>query len=202
MSTPRLILVTICVGVTVLVALVVIDPFSSGGGAASSGTAHDSFSEELTVQEAMAFDEFELFWLGEEFMGHRLRGIVHRESDLGFTQLNFSEVDSVTFLYGDCTLSPGPERRCTLPVSLHVDAYCTKPPHLLLGPYATANGSLDAKEDPFGRSYRIWTEDAFVSVSSTRDGPAIETVVEAVRSMDPAGRQPGEEFRPITVPSC
>ncbi len=88
MSTPRLILVAICVGVTALVALVVIDPFSSGGGSASDGTADDAFSEELTVEDAMAFDEFELFWLGEEFMGHRLRGIAHGESELRPTPLN------------------------------------------------------------------------------------------------------------------
>jgi hypothetical protein len=208
MRTFGLILVTMCVGVTALVALIVIDPFSSGGSAAPNQTeaADEGLGEELTVEDAMAFDEFELFWLGEEFMGHRLRGIVHQEYDLGFTPLKSpypTEVDSVTFLYGDCTPTPGPESSCTLPIAVHVDAYCTKPPHLLLGPYATADGSLEPKEVSFGsRSSGLWTEDVFISVNVSPDAPSLATVVDALRSMDPDGRQPGEDFRPITVPGC
>jgi len=145
----------------------------------------------------MAFDEFELFWLGEEFMGHSLRGITRSVYELPPPNPAVTRTDSVTFGYGDCTPNPAAEGSCTLPVTIHVDAYCTRPPDVLLGPYAYADGSWDAKESSSGNTYSIWTEDVHISVSAGGEGPSADTVVEGLRAMDPSGRQPGEEFDPI-----
>jgi hypothetical protein len=145
----------------------------------------------------MAFEEFELFWLGEEFMGHSLRGITRSVYELPPPNPPTTRTDSVTFAYGDCTPNPAADGSCTLPITIHINAYCTRPPDVLLGPHIYDDGSWDAIEVSLGSGYSIWTSDVHIDIQVDGDGPSPREVAAELRSLDPSGRQPGEPFGPI-----
>lgn len=150
----------------------------------------------ISVEEAMAFDEFELFWLGEEFMDQRLRGVDRTKHDPPPPEPDTVRTDRVSFYYGDCTPDPNAEGSCSVPITIHVDAFCTRRPDVLLGPHALDDG-FDAKTAYLGDGISVWTEDVHISVIASGEGPSTETVVDGLRALDASGRQPGEGFDPI-----
>ena len=99
------------------------------------------------IEDAQQFDQFSLFWLGEEFEGLPLTDIVHAKTE-----------KVVFFGYGSCKSSG--EGGCALPLSLTIEP-CNLEPH----------GGGDSFEirgarAAFSRAghLRVWTRDVTVTV--------------------------------------
>ncbi len=176
--------------------------FSSGSTEAASEP--EWVYEELTVEEARAFGDFSLFWLGEEFMGHELRLIAREKYDPPPPAPDFVRTDSVGLGYGHCTPRPNSEGSCTLPISIHIDAYCTKPPELIAPgrnlDQQTIRGAPSASL--FERTLSIWTEDTHVDIQVADPALSVQQVADALRSFDAAGPQGGESLASVSVSKC
>ena len=99
------------------------------------------------IEDARQFDQFSLFWLGEEFEGMPLRRIVYASSE-----------KVVIFIYGSC--NPRGEGGCALPLSLTIEP-CNLEPH-------GGGGSFEIRgaRAAFSRAghLRVWTRDVTVTV--------------------------------------
>jgi hypothetical protein len=146
----------------------------------------ESYSAAWSVEEARAFDEFELFWLGEEFMGHELQAIIRTKFDAPPPEPDTVRTDSVTFIYGQCALDPAADLSCTAPITLHNDAYCTRSPEEIK-PYASGGErvvrgvpAVSFREDDLS----LWSADVRVDLQLGDPKVTVEAVVGALWTLD------------------
>jgi hypothetical protein len=76
------------------------------------------------AEEARAFQDFPLFWLGDQFEDLVLKAILP-----GYQSGDAERIISVTFIYGDCDNSSG---SCPVPLQVTNELLCTAPPGLEL----------------------------------------------------------------------
>ncbi len=135
-------------------------PASAGGGITPQVAAN--------VEVMRQFNEFEIYWLGEEFQGHSLRSVITTD-DPGVPGL---EVETRNFIvgltYGDCVIPVGASG-CPLPLSIKTQAYCESPPGDLsaiakTGPETEIRG---APAQWTGGSLAMWTGNVFISIAGT-----------------------------------
>ena len=124
-------------------------------------TSPDASDGTWTIEDARAFDEFPLYWLGKIFEGQSLTDITRYEYDgsQGGAQENM-----VSFGYGTCT--PVGDGGCQLPFDIRVDPFCDSPPGLAVterGPAVDVRGALGRR---VGEHFQVWTGDVAVSVFS------------------------------------
>lgn len=102
------------------------------------------------AQQARDFDQFPLYWVGEEFQGYPITDIIRSVS--GPDAL--VPEDSVTFLYGTCT-PPAGEGGCADPLQIVVEPYCFVPPSLVgaSNPIEVRGGAEAFNSD----GWRLWT---------------------------------------------
>jgi hypothetical protein len=110
------------------------------------------------IEDARQFDQFSLFWLGEEFEGLPLTNIVHAKSE-----------KVVIFVYGSC--DPGREGGCAPPISLRIEPCSHEPPGRSLS-LDSAGSPFDIRgaQAAFSRAghLKVWTRDVTVSVYAER----------------------------------
>jgi hypothetical protein len=106
---------------------------------------------------AEGFDEYELYWLGEEFQGLPLSRF-HRiaEPDLGVP------ADYVAFVYGTC------EPPCAAPLTIRIEPYCYNRPSSL-------GDSLTVRGVPSQRvsgALELWTGNVSIRITGKADEAA------------------------------
>ncbi len=121
----------------------------------------DASAGDWTIEDARAFDEFALYWLGETFEGQSLTDVARYEYD---GSQGGAPENMVSFGYGDCT--PVSEGGCPLPFDVRTDPYCDKPPGFAVterGPDVDIRGALGRR---VAEHFQVWTGDVTVSVFS------------------------------------
>ncbi len=108
------------------------------------------------IEDARQFDQFSLFWLGEEFEGLSLTNIVHAKSE-----------KVVIFVYGSC--DPGGEGGCAPPLSLRNEP-CNQEPPGAGGPFEIRGAQAAFSS---AGQLKVWTREVTVSVYAER-GLALE----------------------------
>ncbi len=183
-----------CVAVIVVLA-------AACASSSESDSGSSSFKLELGDSDFEAFpsefDEFAIYWVGEEFGGHSLRKIIRQISlDSGLRDQN-----SVTFLYGTCVIEPEPDGRidggCPPPLQIIVQPYCVVPPELVGNGTRPSGiekirGGADAVGS--GGDIRLWTGDVTVKVYAPLE--LEDEVIDALTSPNGLGVGAGEDMPP------
>ncbi len=181
--------------VAVLVVAGVAVSVSVGGGSPSDGQS--SYLQLTPGDEGFAefpneFVDFAIYWVGEEFAGHKLRHIIRNE----FSGENVLRPENgVSFLYGTCEIVG--EGGCPPPIQIITEPRCFVPPELVgngVRPVGieTVRGDADAIE--VGGGTRLWTGDVTVKVY-TAPG-LMEATIAALTSPNGLGVSAGEDMPP------
>ena len=141
----------------------------------------------MSVEEARAFSEFPLYWLGEVYEGLELTTLLGGKN-------NF------TFLYGKCVVRPAGEGGCPQPFQVYVQPLCdsrpgTAHPMVHAGELFTLRGAL-AQEYTDGH-----LQLGIGSVSVTLFGPTREmmkAMAQALRPVAGRGQAPSEAGAPLS----
>ena len=151
-------------------------------------------TDSVMFQESVAeFQDFPLYWVGLEFQGLPLTGIIRSYG----THLTPPE-DHVILKYGTCTPSPG--AGCGVPLQIRVEPYCNAQRGGGYAPEATEDTVFQvrgASAQYISGGLRLWMGDVTVRVSA---GPEEEelNVAEALvaaNGMGPA--TPDQQFPPL-----
>jgi hypothetical protein len=167
-----------------------------------------AFSAPFTVEDARQFAEFQLLWLGEEFMGHGIHEIIRTKYDPPPPAPDFERGDTVTFVYGYCTPDPGQfpanEATCPAPITIHVSAYCTMPPELITQFSPTSTRSIRGVTSTSfeSRNVNLWTADTHVSITVADPSIAVDDAVAALHSLVPPGPKAGENLQSADANQC
>lgn len=143
-------------------------PGTDPGGAVSQ-------QRHWSIDDARAFTEFPLYWVGEEYEGLRLDVVKRIKSEPAAGEVGVYPQDGVFFIYDDgrCQPTPGPAIEgfdsgwsCTPPLSIRVDRACLYPPGLY-GSEALARlgyrRGATVLEESTG-NLRAWSGDVAISI--------------------------------------
>lgn len=159
-----------------------------GHGGEQPGSALASQTE-WTIEDARAFTEFDLYWLGEDFMGHRLRGIYRTVYNPPPPIPDEVVTDSVSFIYGECIPVEAEERSCAIPLAIHVNNYCTRQLSdivLMSGEEMVLERGVPAKIKSDGGAI-LWTGNAAVDLSITHGSLDTESVIASLERLNGEG---------------
>lgn len=139
-----------------------------------------------TIEDAREFEEFSLYWLGENYDGLPLTAIVGAE-------------DRVAFIYGTCT--PSSDGGCAPPVQIVLQPYCMRPPERLServksGPPVTIRGVSAQPLDMY--QIRVWIGDVTMDLFAEQPLEAAEHL----RGVELGGPLPGEALPQPDGSSC
>ena len=159
-----------------------------------------------SVREATDFQEFSIYWLGEDFGGLPLKQIIRYEyaGDATNTIYPTSE-DFVAFEYGDCQIPPGAEGGCALPLVVEIDPYCDVPPERISdGVTAAGLTTLGGAQVQWFKDghVRVWTGDVSIGIFATDSRIVEEAANHLVRLNGDAQSQPQDDLGPPTVMRC
>ena len=137
------------------------------------------------IEDARQFDQFPLFWLGEEFEGLPLRHISYAKTE-----------KVVIFGYGSCKSSG--DGGCRLPLSVRIEPCSHAPP----GRYLSKPGARAPFEFRGARAQldgagvlRVWTHDVTIAVSAKAG-----LVMEAANALRPVSEGPEGVLKPLGPP--
>ena len=136
------------------------------------------------IEDARQFDQFSLFWLGEEFEGLPLRRIVYASSE-----------KVVIFIYGSC--NPRGEGGCAPPLSVRIEP-CSHAPRgrLLSKDYAGSPYEIRGAQTAFAAGdLRVWTRDVTVTLFAE---PGLAK--EAANALRPVSEGPEGALKPLGPP--
>lgn len=137
-----------------------------------------------SIDDARAFDEFSLYWVGEEYDDLRLTEVIRAKYE-----------NSVAFIYGSCT--PSGEGGCAPPLQIVVRP-CTLEPREPVGagdPF-DVRGAMARNVGGFGDHLRIRTRDVVVTIFS-RPG----TPIEVAQHLRLVGEGPEGAEKPLGPPN-
>ena len=152
-------------------------------------TSGQELSGDLSISDAMEFEEFELYWVGGEIAGLPITHIIHRTSR-----------NSVSFSYGDCE-STTEESGCALPLTVIVEPTCTRREVTPDGIDGGERGEMRGVpvRDLKNGTVVIWTQDVTVLIAV----PAGESPVDpldAVNSLTKVGTRDDSTEAPADLP--
>lgn len=142
------------------------------------------------------FDEFAIYWVGDEFRGLPLRHIVRYVSPPDAIRVE----NKVAFLYGECEMPA--EGGCPPPLQIIIEPYCLVPPSLIdQAPGASTTTEIrgTATSREAGGGLRIWTGGVTVKVYASSPS-LLEEATEELRS--PNGLGPRDAGDPLPVPAA
>ena len=100
-----------------------------GDGSAAPASAGQTT---WTIEDAKAFTDFPVYWLGESYEGLPLTRIVRGKGELelhpqvaAIVGQDVIKEDSLGFMYGTC--DPGYDGGCVLPLVVSIEPYCVNP---------------------------------------------------------------------------
>lgn len=153
---------TVIVGTTGVAAAIIFWPTLNDGDRVVNEAAAGEL--EWTVEDAKAFRDFSLYWLGESFNGLPLERIIRYKYQPD-SELSPSRAENmVLFIYGTCVPEP---QACAPPLSIRVEPHCMRPPGQIAsevkdGPPVQVRG-VDAQ--PIGGTHiRMWTGDVSIAI--------------------------------------
>jgi hypothetical protein len=163
-----IVVVVVAVAAAVIAAVVLLEGGDGVGG-------------NWTIEDARAFDEYPVYWLGEEFDGLPLTNIsyTHREN-------------TVFFAYGDC--EPPKDGGCAPPLEIIIEPCRQNPP----GRYATSLDSLveiRGAKAALQREFVLWTGEVAVTIFAER-----ELAVEAANALVSVRDGPEAAAKPLEPP--
>ena len=177
---------------------------TSGEGQDSLGSASDSTESQplrtpgpptWTVEDARSFDDFTLYWLGEEIEGLPVTQITRYKFDDPVNPL--SKEDSVSFIYGDCTPRLDEETGCSVPLSIRVEPRCSQAIRFTPGDFPGEDISVRGVPAKYHDEdhITIWTDDVTVSIqrSDTKIAPAL-ALADALVLLNQPEPSPGEQL--------
>jgi hypothetical protein len=107
----------------------VVSLLDDGGGPAAPASAGQVT---WTIEDAKAFTDFPVYWLGESYEGLPLTRIVRGKGELelhpqvaGIVGQDVLKEDSLGFIYGSC--DPGADGGCVPPLVVSIEPYCVNP---------------------------------------------------------------------------
>ena len=146
-----------------------------------------------------AFEDFPLYWVGEEFGGHPLRYIIRQV----FSPADGSPTrNSVEFLYGSCGAEKLTEGGCPPPLQIIIQPYCLVPPELIGdGARPTGIEKVRGGADALaaGGGLRIWTGDVTITIYAS-SAQLLEDATAAFVS--PGGLEPVGAGSPLPAPDA
>lgn len=173
---------------------VALSLLGGGGGSAAPASAGQIT---WTIEDAKAFTDFPLYWLGESYEGLPLTKIIRYRYDPEPPISPIEAENIVLFIYGSCT--PGPESGCAPPLSIRVEPYCMKPPErIATAVRGTPFEVRGAVAEQIAGDLRIWTEE--VSVKVFTEGAASQ--VEAVEKLRLVSEGPKGAQRTLGPPTA
>ena len=131
------------------------------------------------VSQAIAFSEFPLVWLGEEFRGFKLTEFMRVQGELQ---------DAVYLVYGDCEPQPGMEEpSCVRPLAIVVSAPGSVPEYdstdigdaVATGPVRTVRG---VAARTLSGSEHLWTGGVVITVHANSEH--MQDAVQGLRSVN------------------
>lgn len=158
-----------------------------------------------SVDDARAFEEFPLFWAGEEYAGNELTTIIRADyvsaERPGLTVYE----DSASFLYGTCELPEG-EGGCAVPYQLAIQTACSmvgrvSPAQFERG--VVANGVTGDISRGYGQ-LMLWTQDVIITIFGP-GGAAENSFASSLKPLNAKARLDGTDFPPaisITELNC
>lgn len=162
-----------------------------GGEVEAPTSNNQDDNDPWTIEDARAFDEFQLYWLGETYGGLPLTKIIRYKYDGG---RGGSSENTVTFTYGSCEQPP--DGGCAAPLQIEIGPYCDRPPSLLpavaeFGPDFDIRGAL-GRPRGFDQT-RVWIGDTYLALH----GDDTQT---AARDLRPLADDGSEELAPLHSP--
>ena len=157
-----------------------------------------------SIEQARAFDEFALFWVGDEWRGCSVVAILRYEYVTDRAGLVYPQ-NELTFIYGSCVIR-GSDGGCTPPFHVRINPYCQTPP----GQAAEVATSGDpftfrgAKAQYIANHLVLWTQNVAITLSAPTDASMRAMAMALVPVNAPAALtregqlQPPE---PLTCPS-
>ena len=148
-----------------------------------------------TIEEARAFDEFALYWAGEEFSGFALSEIRRHRSPAGVSEPE----NKMTFLYGTCEPPGGlfSEGGCSPPLSIIVQPYCERAhPYPERTPF---RGEAQTSPSEEGSVY-VWTGDAAIKIYAwgvPGGAPSVADALVSINGMGPTS--PDDPLPPVSA---
>lgn len=136
-----------------------------------------------TLDQTAAFSEYPVFYLGEEFEGLPLMGVIREIVDDNPDSPFPTERDGFIFIYGDCEV--GESDGCAVPLDVSVTPRCYRPPELFpgylsQGPSRTGLGGSEVQV--LGEATYVWTGEVAVRIGG--GGASHERAVEALRAIN------------------
>ena len=148
-----------------------------------------------TVQDARAFDDFPLYWLGDSYNGLPLTGVTHGKG---------TALETVGFVYGNSSCD---DSGCSAPIWVTIHPYCDSPPQdvrSFVSSLAEAGFEISDIEIRGVRGYLtsvpriyLWTGSSAIEVEGNAPDSAIE---QAARDLIPIGQDFGTSEAPLPPP--
>lgn len=160
-------------------------PISPGGG-------------EMTLEDAQAFQEYAVFWAGDDLNGMALRKIRRMQYDSVDTSAR-PATDMVNVTYGDCNPKP-----CVAPVTITSAPYCLVRPEMsaegLLGPSFELRGATAHWVGRGENTLALFTSASTVTVIAPVGREAVLEIAKELRAINPLGpSSPSQALGPVSV---
>jgi hypothetical protein len=179
------------VGLAVGVALA-----TAGGAACDLGPG--KIEGNWTVEDARRFDEFPLYWLGEDYSELPLAAVTYDVAEANGNS-------AVGFVYGESTCDAS---GCNAPVWITIEPYCQSPPQrvrsFLEGPLANAGYTISEVRVHALEGYMVdiprlhfWTGQSAVQINSNEPNVSVLKVAE---DLIPISQDPGTAPQPLPPP--
>jgi len=157
-----------------------------------------------TVETARGFDEFPVYWVGQNYKGLPLVQVARMDvPEPAPGQPGSHAWNEVSFTYGDCTIAPG-EESCPMPLSIDIRPYCDLRPEQVaggakVGPPEFVRGALVQR---IGGGARIWTSNVSIGISTTGEVGVDEAISALVRLNGGKPATAGEALGPPDKVEC
>ena len=172
---------------------------------AEAGAAVPMPTSGWTIEEAEAFEEYPVLWVGESFQGLPLTGI---------TRLEFSEppdvpapdTDMVTVAYGDCTPAGTPPT-CVPPVQIVSTPYCLRPrslaaPEVLAGEPFDVRGAVAQWVGPRHSTLVLYGGQSTLTIIATAGERTVLDVASRLHSVNGLGPSSASDSIGAVTASC
>lgn len=164
----------------------------------------------LSEDEARAFIDYPLYWLGETFAGYHLQEIIRNKYTPPSDIPAHEAMDSVTFIYGECSIPDG-GRACPVPIVIAIEPVCMKRPEGIAE--AATNSSMETTRGQaellrFRDGHvRLWTGQVSIYLDAPVDQALAKQMIEEFHGftaeVNPREALPAPDFSgcaPVQIP--
>jgi hypothetical protein len=143
-------------------------------------------SGNVTQEQAEAFDEFPLFWLGDQFGGYHLQHIALVSQVAPERAPAEQTFRSVTFIYGGCILDGGEQPSCSAPLTVQIRPGCSVPESKVAPGAEIAKSKLRGSADSVAfrdGSAAVWSGGSVISITAPGQPELVTAATQALRGL-------------------